>query len=511
MTDRGITGKSIQWKYPSSSWTLKKIDISVSQGSFLLITGASGSGKSTLCSTFNGLIPRTRQGLFEGEIKVFGRDTRETPVSALSRDVGMVLQNADSQLFNSSVSRELSYGLESMGLPRDKIDQRVKDDAELFGIKHLLERDPKHLSGGEQKIVLIAAIFAMRPRILVLDEPFANLDYPSILLVKSVLRTCLETGMGVVVCEHRIHLLFHEAERIVVMENGTIRFDGTPAEALSADLSILKQRFKPADLKLPKRQKESKNQTIKPEPVLECRGLYCRRDDISVLHNINLTIHRGESVAILGKNGAGKTTLLRHFNGLIRPDKGSVTVSGVETRSTQVHELAKQVGLVFQNPDHQFFRRTVREEVETGAKALGSFDAGRIENLLKRLDISHLSSQLPFFASEGEKKRIAVASVLSGDQSILILDEPAEGLDWISLDSLAVLLNELVSLGHTLVIVTHDAWFARLVANRWIILSDGTVAADGSPESLISDTRLISRAGLDTSFFHPRSGAAYYA
>lgn len=492
-----ITGRNIQWKYPTSSWILKGIDISIEPGSFILVTGASGSGKSTLCRTFNGLIPRSRPGRFRGEMKVFGRDTRKTTVSALSRDIGMVLQNAESQLFTGKVRKELAYGLESRGLPRKEIESRVRQTAGIFGIEHLLERHPKELSGGEQKIVLIAAISAMRPRILVLDEPFANLDYPAILRIMSVLRSCREAGTGIIIFEHRLHHLLREADRVIVMEHGLIRFDGTPAEAAAADIPILhewsRQDCGGETVPIPTKP-STENGT-----VVECRGLSCSRNGTIILDDINFTLHRGESVAILGRNGAGKTTLLRHLNGLIRPQAGEITVLGHGTRETPVYEMAKRVGLVFQNPDFQFFRRTVREEVEAGAKALGSFDPGKIDGLLRRLEIAHLSERMPFFAGEGEKKRIAVASVLSGGQSILALDEPTAGLDWMSLSRLSGLFRELVTRGHTLLLVTQDTHFARLAADRWLILAGGRIAADGRPDDLLADSRLIAEAGLDTS------------
>jgi energy-coupling factor transport system ATP-binding protein len=232
------------------------------------------------------------------------------------------------------------------------------------------------------------------------------------------------------------------------------------------------------------------------DPILEVRDLAFRRDAGEVLKRVNFEVKRGECIALVGKNGSGKTTLLKHLIGIHRPGSGSVVVAGQDTRRARVSDLARHVGFVFQNPNDQLFKPNVREEIEVAPRALDRYDAGWLERLNGRFYLEHLLDRSPFTLSEGEKKRVAFAAALAAQPAILLLDEPTTGQDHVFRNALERLLGELQNEGIATVLATHDLEFAEEVAGRWLVMADGEIVADGKPESVMQDEKLLTRAGL---------------
>ena len=541
--------RDLCYRYPSSNgaWVLQDVSLDVAPGEYVLLCGASGSGKSTLCRALNGLIPHFYEGEMRGSVRVGGLDTREHPVGALLSRVGMIFQNPTVQLFNRSVAAELAYGLESLGLPRDEILRRVRESAEHAGIAHLLDQSPHQLSGGEQQLVAIAAVLALHPQVIVLDEPYASLDPQHVRRVRAVLRRIGETKEppAIVIAEHRLEQVAPDADRMLVMHEGRVVLDGAPgallAQAREADLERYGLNLPPvaraarvlgwaeapltvdawqsvvaqgADaLPLHRLQAALSSDALCPspaaagsvgEPVLRAEGVtFAHRGAPPVLRGADLAVHAGESLALVGANGSGKTTLVKHFNGLYRPRSGQVWVHGRDTRRTRVSRLARQVGMVFQNANDQFFRFTVRDEIEVGARALQAYDAGWLDELVALLDLAHLLDRSPYRLSEGEKKRVAFCSALAARPEVLVLDEPTTGQDWGFRRALGGLLGELrdrekqLGRGQTVVLVTHDLEFAEGCAGRWALLDQGRVAASGRPVDLMADAALLRRAGLE--------------
>lgn len=505
---------------------LDGLDLKIEAGEFVLLAGASGSGKSTLCRLLNGLIPHFHGGHLEGQVRVDGLATREHPVHKLFARVGLVFQNPEAQLFNSTVARELAFGLESLGLPRGEIRSRVDWALRVACLEALRERASHSLSGGEQQAVAVAAILALRPRVLVLDEPFANLDPQAVDHICAILREAHAQGATVLVAEHRLHAVLQDATRLIVLNGGRVVRDGPPREILRENLSPMRlnvpfavrfgresgwdgvplsveeavamARLRPDVAGAMPHERWDAEPAAAPEsaPAVEVSDVWFSRERSDILRGVRFAIARGECVALVGKNGSGKTTLLKHLNALNRPARGAVLILGRDIRNACVSDLARQVGLVFQNPNAALFKSSVREEIEVAPRALNHFDGPWIERLYSQFGLQPLLDRSPFILSEGEKKRVAIAAALAAQPQIVALDEPTAGQDDHFRAALARLLRELQSEGVALLLATHDLEFAEEVAPRWIVLADGEVVADGAPETVMQNAEAMARAAL---------------
>jgi len=502
---------------------LNNISLSICQDEYLLICGASGSGKSTLCRTFNGLIPHFYGGKLKGRIHVAGKSTKNQSVADLSAFVGMVFQNAEAQLFNRTVKQEIAFSLESMGLVRDDIIRRISETTEMMGIAHLLARHPHQLSTGEQQLVSIAAILATRPQIIVLDEPYANLDHRNIRRVRAALKKIHRQHLGVAVCEHRLPLTAADARQMIVVNNGQLVSNGAPHEVLKTDvedygleppLSVrIGRRLKlaqlpldtpalmalalasgfPVELKPPAPPPLPANSPI----VAEMENVTFELEGKAILRDINFALHRGECMAVVGANGAGKTTLLKHLNGLLRPSYGRIRILGHDAGKTKVSQLAGFVGMAFQNPDHQFFKLRVWDEISVGAKALNRFDESWVLELADLFSLKPLLERSPYRLSGGEKKRVAFAAALACRPDILALDEPTAGQDFGFRKKLGNVIRYLLERSQAILLVTHDLSFAEQHAHRWLVLSQGQIIAEGSPGDIMANKAAMRQAELE--------------
>ncbi len=500
---------------------LSDIDLQAGDDRYLLIGGASGSGKSTLCRTFNSLIPHFYNGRLTGRVLVGGMDTRTLSVGDLFDRVGMVFQNPEAQLFNSTVAREIAFGLESLGLARSEIRRRIGEAAAAVGIEDLLERFPHDLSGGEQHLTAVAAILALRPRVMILDEPFASLDPLATARLRRVLAEIGARGpTRLIVCEHRLALTAPDADRMIVLHGGRIVADGAPVAVLAGDVrpwaleqplaaaASLRLGLRPVvldvgDLPVGGDSRERLADLLPSPPLagngdvlLSVENLCAHYRQRPVLRDVSFALRRGEIAALVGANGSGKTTLARHINGLARPVAGRVLVCGRDTRRVSTSALAANVGLVFQNPDSQFFKLTVAEEIRVGPRALGIEAEDWIALLARKLGLTALMQRAPFRLSGGEKKRVAVAAALAVRPELLVFDEPTAGQDLFFRQALGDLLLGLAEEGRAVLMVTHDLGFAERCASRWLVLGNGTIAADGAPARIMADAGLLRRCGL---------------
>ncbi len=519
-----IDVRDLRYRYTAAGprWVLEGLNLRIEPGEYVLICGASGSGKSTLCRTFNGLIPHFHGGIMEGQVWVAGLDTRSHPVSELFAHVGMVFQNPQAQLFNRTVAHEIAFGLESLGLPREEIRRRVIESAEIAGIEPLLERNPHELSGGEQQLVSIAAALALHPQVIVLDEPYASLDAANVRRVRAALREVHRRGTAIVLTEHRLHSAIADTTRMVVLHQGRIVLDGSPREVLREDVTVFGLNLPPVvrvaqaldlpeiplsveeltgalDGRVPSELFSPPPQRPSPvgQPVLQVDEVHFTFGATPVLQEASLDLRAGECLAIVGANGSGKTTLIKHFNGLYRPHRGRVVVLGQDTRQAKVSQLARHVGLAFQNANNQFFKFQVREEIEVGARALGRYDEAWLQELIALFRLEPLLARSPYRLSEGEKKRVAFAAALAPRPEVLVLDEPTTGQDWPFRQTLGELLAELRARGQAVVLVTHDLEFAERHADRWVVLAEGRVLADGHPWEVMADAAVMRRARLE--------------
>jgi len=508
---------------------LQDVDFYVEEGEFVLITGPSGSGKSTLARCFNGLVPHFYGGRIGGSIVVCGLDVLKSSTKELSQRVGMVFQDPENQLISVDPEREIAFGLENLGLSRSVIARRIEEALDAVGIVHLRNRQPNELSGGEKQKIAIASVLALHPEVLVLDEPTSELDPKGAEEVLGVVeRINDELGITVVLIEHRLDRVVHLVDRVVVMEGGRIVMDGEPREVMGEraitrtgvgippiiDLVLRLEERGVCVGRVPLTVKEGRK-ILRPifreahhtdvkfddhreygEEVVSMRDVWFSYEGgIPVLKGVDFSVREGEFVAVLGRNASGKTTLLKHLIGLNTPQRGSVRVCGLDTRSTTVAQLARYVGFVFQNPNDHLFADTVAEEIRFPLKNL-KYPKERIEQrvdeVLRMLGIECYKYAHPRSLSGGEKQRVAIASVLAFEPKILVLDEPTRGLDHGLKYRLLEILDEYRERGRAVIYSTHDVETVAERADRVVIMSEGRVVVDAPKREALSKALMFS-------------------
>jgi len=509
---------------------LSHLNLTIRPGEIVLVTGPAGSGKTTFCSCINGLVPHYHEGELSGQVTVRSYDTRKARIGGLASLVGMVFQDPDSQLVTSSVADEVAFGPENLGVPRAEINQRVAEALSATRLTGFEDREPHNLSGGEQQACAIAATYAMHPEIYVMDEPLANLDPAGRLQVLQVLiDVAKQRQKTLVIVEHSLEEVLPLVDRVLVMNEGTIVRDGTVDDVLAGG-DIPRVFTRPAivrladqfglDLKTFSAEKfyadlnarhplgviKSPNgsrpvTSISSTPLIEFQEVhYAYKGQEAALRGVNLTIHEGELVAILGRNGSGKTTLARHVIGLLQPARGRVIVGGRDVAVTPTHELTRQIGFCFQNPNHQLVAFKVRDEMTFGLKAHNIDPAefeGRVQRALELVDLLDVIDAEIFDLGKGQKQRLALASVLTLNPKILVIDEPTTGQDPQMTKEIFDIIKHLNDLGTTILMITHRVDYAAAYAQRAIVMKRGEVAFDGPVLDLISQPEIMQASALD--------------
>ena len=462
---------------------LRGLSFRVRRGEFILLTGPSGCGKSTLARCLVGLIPHSSLAQMTGRVVVDGLATMEHSVSELATHVGLVFQNPATQLFCLTVEEEVAFGPRNLGLPPQEVAERCRFALAATGIEHLRRRRVNSLSCGEQQRVAIAAVLAMRPNILVLDEPTSNLDLKGTKRVLETLdRLRREHGLTILVIEHRLGEVGRLADRVMVMNEGRIVADGTPQQVfgqrgLLAELGIRYPWHVLEDGWAALVPRGIAGHRPKERPLVELQGVEAGYGRTTVLSDLNLAIYPGEFVALVGDNGVGKTTVAKVLAGLLKPRRGKVIFHG------GARELGRRVGLVFQNPLSQLFCRTVGEEVAFGPRNFGILSEGLLEEILVVAGLSELRDRRVHALSSGQQQRTALAAVFALRPELLILDEPTMGQDWGHLGRFMDFLVELNGRGSTILLITHDYKLVCRYARRVMLLRDGRIVADGPPRS----------------------------
>jgi energy-coupling factor transport system ATP-binding protein len=440
-----ITLDGYGWRHAGrKAWAIRGVDLRIERGERVLLLGPSGAGKSTLLSAIAGLL-HTSSGAAEGVLKVDGR-------------VGIVFQDPQSQIVMSRAGDEVAFGLENLGVPADQIWPRVDQALDRVGFIYGRDRPTDRLSGGEQQRLVLAGALAARPDILLLDEPTANLDPAGAAQVRASLRDAVGDDVTMVVVEHRIEEILPLITRVVVLTpGGGVRADGPPA-LLTGPLGDELARdgvWVPGHLIAPRRA------TAPPgHSLLQTHNLVVRATAYP-----DVDVKAGEALAVTGPNGVGKSTLALTMGGLLRADAGRVATPDGEPRRWRAKELARRIGSVFQNPEHQFVTSTVRGEL-----TLGGTPSSRVDSLLERLHLMELARANPFTLSGGQARRLSVATALAAAPSVLILDEPTFGQDRRTWNELIDLFAELRTAGSGLVIVTHDPHVVDALADRTVVL-----------------------------------------
>jgi energy-coupling factor transport system ATP-binding protein len=483
------------------TFAIEDVTLTVKAGEIILIAGASGCGKTTLARCINGLNPRSYKGEMKGSITICGTAIAELPLVKISQMVGTVLQDPERQILGSKVINEVAFGLENLALPREEIIARAEEAMERLRISELRNRDTFSLSGGEKQKVALAGVLAMRPQVLMLDEPLASLDPASAHETLALVRELADEGMAVLMIEHRVDdVLTIKPDRILFMNEGQVKYLGE-LEGLSDAVDYHAVKL-PVHLSLPMARKDP------PPPPLEAlpggqgeKQQLVAFKDVSfhygdgnlILRDVNLEIKRGDIIAVLGANGAGKTTLVKHAIGLLKPTAGEVLVDGKSTKQLSIAQIAQMLGYVFQSPSHMLFAPTVREELQFGPKNL-KHDPARIEaNIAKALRIVRLEGREedpPLALSFGQQKRVSIAAILAMQSRILVMDEPTAGQDYQNFMNFMDAIIQLPTF-ESILFITHDIDLAVIFANRVLVVNDGRVMRDGTPYEVLKDLDML--------------------
>ena len=498
-------------RYPGDTpkKVLKGCTLHLEAGQALAVMGITGAGKSTLGYVLAGLAPRHTGGTLSGSLTIGGHDVAEAPLRIGS--VGLLFQDAAVQLFNTTVEDEVAWGLEAMGLPPDEIDRRVRASLASFDLERDRHRPPWALSGGQQKRLALAALAAMRPQVLILDEPLGGLDPQGRTEVLSAIQALQASGTALVLMTLRLETASYIG-RVAVLTEGRLTDPAPMARLLAAGPDLVEM-----GLHLP----ASSWPDLSPQvtltsgpPAIEVKALHfdypTETSDIKALRGIDLTIPAGQFLALVGPNGAGKSTLARHFNGLLRPTGGTVAVQGQPIGKRSTGEMARQIGFLFQRPEQQLFAPTVREEVAYGPKQLGEQSVDlHVDRVLQRFGLADVADAPPALLGYGAQRTVTLASLAALSTPIVVLDEPTVGLDGRGMAQLLSWLADLRVSGATIVLITHEMALAAR-ADRVVALDAGRIVADGQPSSVLGDTSRIDThivaSGVD---LRPAPGGPY--
>lgn len=525
---------------------LDDVSLKVAPGEILGIIGPSGAGKTTLCSALSGAIPHHYAGTMQGRVLIAGMDTCEVALTDVSRLVGSVLQDIDAQMVASNVEDEMLYGLENFGVARTEIAPRIDAALATCGISDLAHREIATLSGGQKQKVAIAAILALRPQLMVLDEPTAALDPASSRMVFDTLRDLNREGIAVVVVEQKVGLLAQYCDRVCVLAQGRIERMGTPRQVFGRSQELRKlgvdcprvtrvtnklardgltkrvaltveeaHRIIGAivgeagrDLPAGPEEAEQPAHDVQIEGSVDVNAAapLVHFDDVcfsygpqaASVDNLSFSVNPGELVGFVGQNGAGKTTMTKLMNGLLKPSSGAVTICGLDTSQVRTSEVAHHVSTLFQDPDRQICKNTVLEEVAFSLELLGVATAEAQERARAQIARFKLPEDVaPFSLSRGQRQIVALASVLVCEPEVLILDEPTSGLDYRECMVVMDAVNAERERGCAVVMVCHDMEVASDFATRLVVMADGRIIADGNPAQLFREPDLLHQASIE--------------
>ncbi|MGA2790633.1 MAG: energy-coupling factor transporter ATPase [Candidatus Bathyarchaeia archaeon] len=541
MSEFATEFRNVSFTYTDSKEpALKDINLRIKEGELVLITGPSGAGKTTLCCCINGLVPYFYTGELTGNVIVNGLDTKNQTIGTLSTKVGLLFQDPASQLVSPTVVDELAFGPENLGIAKEEIGKRIEYSLDAMRLRPYVDRNPATLSGGEQQACALGALAAMRPEIYVLDEPTSNLDpIGSSTVLSAITELARAEKKTMIIVEHKIEELTDMVDTMLVMDQGRIIMSGEPRQVLK-ETELLEQvglKAPPAavvcnklaakfgvELGVPLtvdegyekinnflngkivrpfssfREKQSISNPKTETPIVEADGLWhTYPGNVEALKDVDLRVGRGDFLAIVGQNGSGKTTLVKHFNGLLRPTRGTVLIDGEDTKHQTTAQLSRKVGMVFQNPDRQLLKFKVIEEVKFGPKNLGFSEDecnARATAVLQAVGLEHVTERDPHELGKGEKQRVVLACALAMKPEVLVIDEPTTGQDYKRSREIMDLAVRLNKEGSTIIVITHDMSLVAEYAKRTILMHQGQILYDGPPREAFTKTELLKRSFL---------------
>jgi energy-coupling factor transport system ATP-binding protein len=539
MTDPIIHIENLSYTYPSETKALTDVSLDVYPGEYLAIVGANGAGKTTLCMFLNGVIPNVIGGRVSGAVRVCGMDTFEHHVYDIAQNVGLVLQDPESQLFSADVRSEVAFAAENRGVARDEILARLKEVLKIVRLEELASRLSDELSGGQKQRLAIAANLIVRPKILVADEPTSQLDPIGKEEVFATLSSLnKDFGMTVVIASHDVDEIERYADRVIVLDKGSIILQGPPDKVFREvdildklyvhvpDLARLSKLLNingshPLSLSVPEASARLKEWLCQPDQLagraksvpavpasarpdvaagenfaVEVRDVSYTYPGTSspAIANINFSIPKGQFVGIIGQNGGGKTTIMKCLVGLIKPNKGEIRLDGKPLVGQKVGAIATQIGLILQNPDTQLFAMSVEEEIRFGLENLDlepSEIDRRTEEALKITGLGNYRALYPFKLSLGDRRKVAVASIVAMRPQVLIFDEPLTGQDYKGRYELVNLAAELHQSGHTVIMISHDMELVAKYTQRTLVVGKGQLLLDAPTRDVFDNVDIL--------------------
>ncbi|MCL2404303.1 MAG: energy-coupling factor transporter ATPase [Defluviitaleaceae bacterium] len=548
-----IKTENIHFAYAGEGDTpqaLKGITTSIAAGEFVAVLGHNGSGKSTLARHLNALLAPS-----QGVVWINGKDTTSMAhLWEIRQTVGMVFQNPDNQLIATVVEEDVAFGPENLGIPPQQIRETVDEMLGIVGMSEFASAAPHNLSGGQKQRVAIAGVLAMRPSCIVLDEPTAMLDPSGRREVISTIKTLNDEGITIILITHFMEEAAH-AKRVIVMHEGEVVLDSDPrgvfsqvetmtryelavppvtalahmlreagldvagdiltVDEFAADKTIQALLATPhdypsqaSDISISSHANPNQNSN-ETAPIIQIKALSHIYSQGSVfertaLSDINLNINQGEMVALIGHTGSGKSTLIQHLNGLLKPSMGQVIIQGedIQVGKSNLKAIRQKVGLVFQYPEHQLFESTIYKDVAFGPTRMGLTEAEIDEHVRQALTTVGLGEEFyeksPFELSGGQKRRAAIAGVLAMRPSILVLDEPAAGLDPKGRDEILAQIKYMHEvMGLTVILVSHSMDDAARLTDRIVVLNQGKLLYDGTPSKVFAQAEKLTQIGLD--------------
>ncbi|RAY16441.1 cobalt ABC transporter ATP-binding protein [Actinomadura craniellae] len=487
------------WYHGHAEPVLADVTLSVGEGELVLLTGRTGAGKSTLLGTLNGLVPHFTGGHLEGTVSVGGVTTRSRPPREFAHLVGMVGQDPLAGFVTDTVEEELAYGMEQLGLPPQVMRRRVEETLDLLGIADLRRRALRTLSGGQQQRVAIGSVLTMHPRVLVLDEPTSALDPTAAEDVLATLaRLVQDLGTTVLLAEHRMERVIPFADRMLYVPGDGTVVDGAPPDVLRdvpivppivalgrlagwepLPMSVRDARRRAEPLRAGLRAAPARPApTGDGPPLLTSAGVVVRYGPVVAVRGVDLDLHGGKVLAMMGRNGSGKSSLLWALQGTGPRQGGTVRAEGTDPRELPAAKARKIVGLVPQTASDLLYLESVADEC-TAADLESGAEPGFCRNLLDRIAPGVEPDRHPRDLSEGQRLALVLAVQLSAAPRVVLLDEPTRGLDYPAKAALARVIATLAAEGRAVVVATHDVEFVAAVADRVVVMAEGEIVSDG--------------------------------
>lgn len=526
--DKYISFNQFTFQYDAQAEaTLKDISFDIAKGEKVLILGPSGSGKSTLAQCLNGIIPNIHKGQAQGQVRIDGQDIFKQSIYDKSQLVSTVLQDPDGQFIGLTVAEDLAFALENDCADQSEMKDKVALWAERLDLTSLLNHRPQDLSGGQKQRVSLAGVLIDESPILLFDEPLANLDPKSgqetIDLIDKIHK---EVGATTIIIEHRLEdVLYRPVDRILLVNEGELLFNGSPDELLSSKLllengireplyvTVLRQlgfdtrsaqnlsqldALDLSDLALPDRVLKDKKDSSS-DSILKVEGLSVSYgDNPAIIEDLSFSLKKGERLAIVGKNGAGKSTLAKALCGFV-PSQGKLTYKGQDISQDSIAERSERIGFVLQNPNQMISQTMIFDEVALGLRLRGIEEAEveeRVHEVLKTCGLYSFRKWPISALSFGQKKRVTIASILVLKPEIIILDEPTAGQDYKTYTDIMNFLDSLQKQGHTIVMITHDMQLMLEYSDRCLVVVEGKIIADDKPVTILNQKDLLESANL---------------